>query len=279
MNLSIIIGCYELTTQIERTIVSIHKALQRVPNITSEIIIADNSLKAIIDTSKSKELNFVLREYGHLRQPIHHIINDSVKYSKGNLLCVMIDGARLCSKGVFRKSLILFQHDPNCLIHIPNFQIGPVHQMYASEVDFGLKDEERLLIDLGWPNVHSVDLIRASTLEEHAGLGPTIFESNCLLVSRRIWDKVGGYDERFLRMDGGFASADLLYRLSKVCSALLILKNEGSFHQLHGGSTTISPKQTEIGLKDMTTEYRQIKGFPVRRSFGKPVEVIGQQIL
>ena len=69
----------------------------------------------------------------------------------------------------------------------------------------------------------------------------------------------------FKSEDGGFASADLLNRLSAEGGRLKIIIREGTFHQLHNGSTTTSPAKTSEALKRMTLEYKALRGRRIRR--------------
>ena len=66
-----------------------------------------------------------------------------------------------------------------------------------------------------------------------------VWESNCMFVPRSQLEQVGGFDESFSMAGGGYANLELYERLGSspdvtVCTIL----GEGSFHQVHGGTTT-----------------------------------------
>ncbi|KZR77518.1 glycosyltransferase family A protein [Prochlorococcus marinus] len=263
MELSIIVGSYELTHQISNTVTSILSALSQTV-VSAEIIIADNSksLKTI-DSNIVNYINVNVIDFSELDIPIHASMNLAVERACGDYLCLMIDGARLWSPNIIREVdqyLSLYT-----VVHVPNYQLGTDYQMYGNHGAGSFKCEDKLLIDCGWPFLKTSQLIELSFLEPHAGIGPTIFESNCLFLSRKMWDEVNGYDLQFQRKDGGFASADLLSRLIENNCELKVLADAGTFHQFHFGTTTSSPLQTRKALKEMTLEYFKIRAKPPKR--------------
>tara|TARA_Y100000589_G_scaffold236148_1_gene223578 strand:- start:4623 stop:5432 length:810 start_codon:yes stop_codon:yes gene_type:complete len=263
MDLSIIIGSYELTHQISNTVTSIFSALSHC-ELSAEIIIADNSknLKAI-DNLDINLFNVDVIDFSQLNIAIHASMNLAVQRASGHYLCLMIDGARLWSPNILRDvDQCLSQRS---VVHVPNYQLGSDYQMYGNHSDTSFKHEHELLQNCGWPFLNTPQLIDSSFLEPHAGIGPTVFESNCLFLSREIWDEINGYDLQFKRKDGGFASADLLTRLIEHDCKLMILPDAGTFHQFHYGTTTSSPDQTRTALKEMTLEYFQIRSKPPKR--------------
>jgi cephalosporin hydroxylase len=64
-------------------------------------------------------------------------------------------------------------------------------------------------------------------------------ESNCLFVSRAVLQQVGAVDEAFSLPGGEFANLDLFERLGATPGLTVVtILGEGSFHQVHGGTTT-----------------------------------------
>jgi hypothetical protein len=266
MRLTIILGCFELEHQITRTLTSINVAICHQQELDVDVVIADNSrikFCTTIDKLLPNCRSANVCTFG--QDPIHFALNKIVAESESDFVCVMIDGARIWSPQILKRCINLLA--TKNLIHVPNYQIGHSHQMYASERGFTMEDEEKILLDAGWPYLDTEKLIQNSTIEDHAGIGPRIFESNCLFLSRELWTEVRGFDQSFKRADGGFASADLLQRLVSAGGQLRILTSEGTFHQLHAGSTTSGPLSTRQAIKEMTIEYKNIRGHaPIRVS-------------
>ena len=89
-----------------------------------------------------------------------------------------------------------------------------------------------------------------------------MFESNCLVLRRELFARLGGLDPRFDLPGGGFANLDFFKRASEAAGAELVqLVGEGSFHQVHGGATTNSaPAQREARLEAYREQYRALRG-------------------
>ncbi len=66
-----------------------------------------------------------------------------------------------------------------------------------------------------------------------------VWESNCMFVTRAQLEQVGGFDESFSMAGGGYANLELYERLgSSPDVTVATILGEGSFHQVHGGTTT-----------------------------------------
>jgi len=66
-----------------------------------------------------------------------------------------------------------------------------------------------------------------------------VLESNCLFVPRSLLEQVGGFDDSFSMPGGGYANLDLWERLGASPDVTMAtILGEGSFHQIHGGTTT-----------------------------------------
>ena len=258
--LSIFIGYYETEKQLKRTIRSLGSEVQKEANIDVKITIIDNSRDK---TLKKKELavgKFELEiKPTTCEKPIHWHIDEAVREDSSNYIGLCIDAARLCSSGVLKKAAKELRNDQKSIIHVPNYQLGPCMQMYAEECGFTEEKEESLLQDVSWPECNALSLKSIATMESHAGERTPIFESNALFISKQQWIQAGGYNKHFKRLDGGFASAEMLQRVLEIRPLLTIMASEGNFHQMHGGTTTKSASQTKSEIRKMTREYREIK--------------------
>ena len=89
-----------------------------------------------------------------------------------------------------------------------------------------------------------------------------IVESNCLFVPRAVLDQYGGFDDSFAMPGGGYANLDLFERIGiapgiNVASIL----GEGTFHQVHGGTTTnVTPEERDARVRTYVEQYRRIRG-------------------
>ena len=258
--LSIFIGYYETQKQLNRTIRSLSSGIQKEPNIDVKITILDNSREKRL---KANELPVGCFEHEikptDCEKPIHWHINDAVREDNSDYIGLCIDAARLCSSGVLEKATKELRNDQQSIIHVPNYQLGPCMQMYAKDYGFTEEKEDALLQSVSWPECSAENLKSISTMESHAGKNTPIFESNALFLSKQQWIQAGGYNKDFRRLDGGFASAEMLMRVLEKRPLLTIMASEGNFHQMHGGTTTKSASQTKHAIREMTREYRVIK--------------------
>ena len=67
-----------------------------------------------------------------------------------------------------------------------------------------------------------------------------------MFVPRALLEQVGGFDESFSMPGGGYANLELYERLGSSPDVTVVtILGEGSFHQVHGGTTTNQPDAAE----------------------------------
>ncbi len=261
----IVVGSYNMNQQVYRTLISLSPNYQQTNKLHVKICLIDNASDSQFQGFPSQLLAPWSFEYIRITEkniPIHHAINSRINNSREGIIGILIDGARLCSRHIIDPAAMLITDDPMSIVSIPNYQLGPCMQMRNTDAQ---SDEfnKNLLNSINWPECTTQQLLKISFLEAHAGIKPPLFETNCLFISRYLWEKVGGFDMQFKRLDGGFASADLFSRLvNDNNSNLCILRAEGTFHQYHQGSTTDKAEITAQTIKEMTREYVKIRKKP-----------------
>ena len=140
---------------------------------------------------------------------------------------------------------------------------GEQHEVVAKGYDEGYED--RLFEEVEWP----VDGYRLFDIGHFIG-GRDWFdgqwESNCVFVPHSLLDQVGAMDHSFNAPGGGceprlLRAHDDLARIN-----LVTVLGEGSFHQVHGGTTTNSPESAErkTMLESYGEQYAEIRGNVVR---------------
>ena len=90
-----------------------------------------------------------------------------------------------------------------------------------------------------------------------------MWESNCLFVDRTVIDQIGAFDQRFDMPGGGYANLDLYERVGSTPGLRVVtILGEGSFHQVHGGTTTNQPDPDErlARLEGFRDHYRALRG-------------------
>ena len=88
-----------------------------------------------------------------------------------------------------------------------------------------------------------------------------------MFVPRALLEQVGCFDESFSMAGGGYANLELYERLGSapdvtVCTII----GEGSFHQVHGGTTTNQPDAAERRSRvfGYSQHYARAPGAPVQ---------------
>jgi hypothetical protein len=144
--------------------------------------------------------------------------------------------------------------------------MGPGQQNETILQGYDKTREDALLKKIDWPNSgYRLFEVGSPLIYKHF---PNIswfykpLESNCLFMSAQHFQDIGGADERFDIPGGGFMNLDLFKRACDSGDATpVMLIGEGSFHQLHGGTTTNIPVEKQQPLMERyKQQYREIRG-------------------
>jgi len=169
-------------------------------------------------------------------------INRGLAAARGELIGVMIDGARLASPGLLRGALFADRVHDRAVIASLGFHLGPDVQMVSVANGYDQEAEDRLLEESGWTDDgYRLFDVSAFAGSSAGGWFAPIAESNALFLRRQLWDELGGVDERFVAPGGGLVNLDTYKRACELPgSQLIVLLGEGTFHQVHGGVATNS---------------------------------------
>ncbi len=261
--LSVVVVVYDMARELPRTLRSLCPPYQ--VGITTdeyEVIVVDNGSPEPLDAETLRAFPGRLRS---LRidpaspSPVG-AANAGLAQADGELVGMMIDGARLVSPGLLATARLATRIAERPVITTPAFHLGSVTHMRAAEVGYDQTAEDELLARSGW-EADGYQLFSVSTLSGSSGRG--IFgpmgESNGLFMPRSMWNELGGLDKRFVLPGGGLANHDLYRRACALGGAeLIVALGEGTFHQYHGGAAT----SRRFTWDEMHAEYRVIRGYP-----------------
>jgi glycosyltransferase involved in cell wall biosynthesis len=197
--------------------------------------------------------------------------NYGLRMAEGDLVGLIIDGARLASPGLLAEARRATCLSARPVITAPAFHLGPVRHMQAADIGHDQAAEDRLLAESGW----EADGYRLFEISTPAGSwGRGLFgpagESSSLFCPRPIWDELGGLDERFALPGGGLVNHDVYRRACGLADVeLIVLLGEGTFHQYHGGAAT----SRRHSWATMHAEYRTITGIPHQPPGNAPLYV------
>jgi Glycosyl transferase family 2 len=282
MKLSIVLIAYDMQREVPRALQSLAPSYQQgVSALPYEVILIDNgSPRPLqVDAAALPGLNLrQLRIEDGSPSPAQ-AINRGIDLARGEVVCIMVDGAHLVTPGTVAWAMRGFAAFDNPVVATRYFYLGPMEQPEAIHRGYTKAVEDDLLAQIRWPG-DGYRLFEIGTPLRHGADKITwfnrMFESNCLFLRKSLLEEVGGADERFDLPGGGFVNLDLYKRaVERPGVDLVQLVGEGSFHQLHGGTTTNSGRgEREARLEAFRNQYLSLRG-DLQLVSGKPLNFLG----
>ena len=268
MKLSLVVIAYNMARELPRTLLSLSPALQRdCDGADYELIVVDNGSPQAVEVSQSAF------DPAHLRliridpavasvSPVQ-AVQRGLDCARGDLIGVLIDGARLASPGLVAGALSAHRLSSRPVILTLGFHLGPKVQMLSVHDGYDRIVEDRLLEEARWWE-DGYRLFDISVLAGSSSRGwfHPINESNALFMPKALWRELGGCERRFASPGGGYVNLDLLQRAVALKDVTVItLLGEATFHQVHGGVATNALRGPHA---DFEAEYLTIRGEPYR---------------
>lgn len=260
--LSIVVIAFNMAREIPRTLYTLSGEYQRGVNTDDyEVIVVDNGSAEPLDASlvQSFGLNFRLIRLGGSPSPAP-AINTAVAQANGEAISICIDGARMLSPGIVRRTLQALRIHSDPLISTIGLHLGPILQNKSMLQGYNQQVEDALLETVNWRH-DGYELFRISCLAGSSRWGwfRPIAESNFVTVRRTSYERLGGFDERFTTPGGGLVNLDFYRKAGEQLDQVVMLLGEGSFHQFHGGVATNTPLAASPG-PGFAAEYAAIRG-------------------
>ncbi len=260
--LTIIVISYNMGRELPRTIASLLPPYQKyILESDLEVIVIDNGsekLPLLSDFPANDNLRIISNSNPGV-SPVS-AINLGLSVAKGELVGVLIDGARMASPGLYKHVLKASRLTQRAVISTLGFHLGPEVQMTSVPKGYNQDIEDDLLKEIDWFN-NGYKLFEISTLAGSSANGyfKPIAESNAIFMSKFLWEELDGYDERFITPGGGFVNLDTYRRACELPNVeLVVLLNEGTFHQVHGGVAT-NLQRADATPKIFSDEYKSIR--------------------
>jgi hypothetical protein len=269
-DLSVVVVVHNMAREAPRTLYSLSAAYQR--NIAAEdyeIIVVDNGSTTPLDAKVIDGLtgNFRLLRLDPAPPSPARAINHGLAEARGNIIGVLIDGARIATPGILHFARHGVELYPRAVVVTLGWYLGRDLQRWSMDAGYDQKREDEMLASIGWPQ-DGYRLFEISAFDEGSvdGWFSQIEESNALFLSRESWDRLGGFDERFDFPGGGYVNLDTLARAVELPgSELVVLLGEGTFHQVHGGiATNHSFRGLAESLSRWSEQYQEIRKRPWR---------------
>lgn len=271
--LSVVVVAFNMERELPRTIQSLSPVVQRdLAGDDYEIIVVDNGSAEPVDVGRCSQWGGNVRVHRMTNAAVSPAaaINAGLALAEGELIGVMIDGARMASPGLLSASLRAARLHARPVVASLGFHLGPDVQNRSVHEGYDQRAEDALLAGISWPTdgyqLFDISVFGVSSKE---GWFRPISESNALFLFRGMWQELGGYDERFVSPGGGLVNLDTYVRACELPdSQLVILLGEGTFHQVHGGVAT-NARISRV-FRDFHAEYVRVRGKPFAPPAARP---------
>ena len=266
LDLSVVLICYKMTEQIGNTIRSLLTPYQKeIAGKEIEILLIDNGSPDPLPEkiwSESTNLSYSYIPPSEAKPSPAFAVNYAVKRAGSKQLCLMIDGARMITPRTLYWGMRLLTLSPRSFVEVRGWHLGPKWQPESVMEGYNHELESKLLEEARWwENGYRLFDIAASTPQTKLGLSVPAAESNCMFLSRELFDRLGGLDERYSEPGGGLVNLDFYARAVAEADQVWTVLGEGTFHQVHGGAATgLATRELGRALAQWKMESEKIRG-------------------
>jgi len=279
----VVVVVHNMRREAARTLQALSRAYQEdVDGITYEVIVVENGsdddqrLGTDFVAGFGPEFRYVDLGGEAAPSPVG-ALNRGIQAGRGRAYALMIDGAHVVTPGVVRFGLAGLEAYAPAIVATQQWYVGPGQQGDAMRSGYDQAYEDRLFDQIRWPHA-GYRLFEIGHFVGDRDWLDGLWESNCMFVERSLLQQVGCFEERFSVAGGGYANLELYERLGSAPDVNVVtMIGEGSFHQVHGGTTTNQVDATDRRRKvfGYSQDYADLRG----RAFkgpGKPIHYVGR---
>ena len=264
--LSVLLVVHNMRREASRTIFSALPPYQKGISLEDyEVLILENGSSEPLEADFVESLPKNVR-YLPVPEPSPspgHALNWGARQARSPRLLFLIDGARILSDRLVERGLHHLSRAPEAFVYTLGWHLGPSNQTRSIKTGYSPGVEDTLLKKADWQSEPD-RLFDISTLAGSCAHGPfrPIAESNAFFVGRELFERMGGYDERFQMPGGSLCNLELFERYATRENAVnILLLSEATFHQVHGGAAT----SNRYSWDQVCAEYQEIFGRSYRR--------------
>lgn len=272
--LSIVVAFHNMRREAQRTLYALTTQYQRDVNDTDyEVIVVDSNSGESLDGGRVEELQRNFR-YRFVKSDVptpNRAMNIGIRMARSDLVCCMIDGARIPSPGIVAGMISASRVCAPAYVMTLGMHLGPKSQDHSVSEGYDQVTEDRLLETVDWKG-DGYELFRISVpaVSSRGGYFQPIAESNCFTAPKRFLVQIGGFDERFVEPGGGLVNLhihNLLIMHARLTPVMLL--GEATFHQFHGGVATNTPA-AQSPFARFCAEYERVVGEPFAKKWREP---------
>ena len=281
-DLSVIVAVHNMRREACRSLLSLTRRYQQLPDgMRYEVVVVENGsdpgerLGAEAVESLGRPFRYIDMGDDATPSPVA-AMNRGLAESRGRAVALMVDGAHVLTPGVLRHGLAGLDAYAPAIVATQAWYVGPGQQGDVMRAGYDRAVEDALFSQIGWP-AHGYKLFEIGHFVGDRDWFDGLWESNCLFAPRSLLEQVGGFDEAFAMPGGGYCNLDLYERLASSPGVRVVsILGEGSFHQLHGGTTTnqADPLERRARIRSYVDHYTQVRGRPFMGP-EKPIHYVG----
>jgi hypothetical protein len=267
-DISVVVVVHNMAREAPRTLYSLSPEYQKhIDADAYEVIVVDNGSSPAFAASVIDGLagNFRLIRIDPALPSPAHAVNVGIAAARGEIIGVMIDGARIVTPGVVYFSAHGVRLYNRAVVTSLGWYLGYDYQPWSILAGHDNSYEDALLESSNWQE-DGYRLFEIGTMDgpSEDGWFAPLDESGALFMSRQSWELLGGMDEHFKQPGGGLVNLDTFCRALEMPEAqLVILLGEGTFHQAHGGIASGTPAPQFHRFADpWYKEYEALRGRP-----------------
>jgi cephalosporin hydroxylase len=280
--LSVIVVVHDMRREAQRTLHSLSPAYQQgIADLDYEVIVVENG--SVEDQKLGAERvrtfgpQFRYLDLGEEATPSPApALNRGVELARGEVIAVMVDGAHLLTPGVLRYGMLGIRGHEPAIVATQQWYVGPGQQAMTVREGYDRAYEDSLFERISWP-LDGYRLFEIGSFIGDRDWFDGLWESNCVFVPRHLLEQNGCLDEGFSMPGGGFTNLDFYERIGATPGVNVVtILGEGSFHQIHGGTTTnqSDPDRLAALIPSYRVHYLQLRHRPHRWT-GKPLHYVG----
>lgn len=273
--LSIIVIVHRMSRQAENTLYSLSVAHQRnVHESDYEIIAVENDSDDRLGEERAVRLGknvryFLRQEAGVSPVPA---MNFAFEQSRADYVGFIIDGARMVTPRLVEHAFLARQVSEHPLVIVPGYHLGATEHHQHETAGHSEAVERELLEGARWKeNGYALFGISVFSGANPRGVFSQYLESNCFFCRRESFEKIGRADPRFDLPGGGSVNIYIYHALARLPECeLIVLAGEGTFHQFHGGVTTMEVADREAMLQTHRDNLAAVFGGPFKGMHREP---------